>query len=232
MDKCKKKLTLLVAAVCLVQLCLAQKAMLGLEAAPNISWVNSDSKSLEAKGGKTGFSYGLIADIKMAERYYFGTGLTVTYMGGKLNIPAAILDPGPISIPVSNVTFNYTMQYLQIPLSLKFRTKEIGNFSYWAQFGYANSFLLKARASIISDNAIINESKSNVNERPVNLNYDYRVAAYRGSMIIGLGMEYPIGGNSRISLGLRYDNGFFDVIRDKNMTATNHSLSLNLGVYF
>src|ERR1044071_1505598 len=103
MGKCKKKLLLLIAAVLSLNLCMAQKSMLGLEAAPLIGWIKADSKNLESKGALPGFSYGLMADLRMAERYYFGTGLLVTYMGGKVNIPVSSMEtPIMTTIPVYN----------------------------------------------------------------------------------------------------------------------------------
>ncbi len=212
---------------------MAQRVLLGLKAAPLIGWYKPIGSAVKAGGSSIGFSYGLMADFRLGERYYIGTGFDISYMGGKVVLPSAIYTPtASIATPVTNVQINYTNQYIQVPLSLKFRTKEIGRVAYWAQFGYANAFLLNGKASLQSDNKVINTSKILTNASDIKLNYNYEVPIYRGSMIIGLGIEYPIGGNSRIYSGIKFDNGLFSSIKDKKMEALHSNLSLNFGVYF
>ncbi|MBX7206227.1 MAG: PorT family protein [Bacteroidia bacterium] len=212
---------------------MAQKVLLGLKAAPLMGWYKCTGSAVKTGGSSVGFSYGLMADFKIGERYYLGTGFDIAYMGGKVVLPTAVYTPpSSISVPVTNVQINYSNQYIQVPLSLKFRTKEIGHIAYWAQFGYANSFLLHGKASLQSDNGIIDTKKILTNSADVKLNYNYEVPMYRGSMIIGLGIEYPIGGNSRIYSGIKFDNGLFSSVKDKKMDALHSNLSLNFGVYF
>lgn len=233
MHKSNKNLLPVFILLLLSNAVMAQKVLLGLKAAPLMGWYKCTGSAVKTGGSSIGFSYGLMADFKIGERYYLGTGFDIAYMGGKVVLPSAVYTlPSTISVPVTNVQINYSNQYIQVPLSLKFRTKEIGRIAYWAQFGYANSFLLHGKASLQSDNGIIDTKKILTNSADVKLNYNYGVPMYRGSMIIGLGIEYPIGGNSRIYSGLKFDNGLFSSVKDKKMDALHSNLSLNFGVYF
>ncbi len=233
MHKSNKNLLPVFILLLLSNAVMAQKVLLGLKAAPLMGWYKCTGSAVKTGGSSIGFSYGLMADFKIGERYYLGTGFDIAYMGGKVVLPSAVYTlPSTISVPVTNVQINYSNQYIQVPLSLKFRTKEIGRIAYWAQFGYANSFLLHGKASLQSDNSIIDTKKILTNSADVKLNYNYGVPMYRGSMIIGLGIEYPIGGNSRIYSGLKFDNGLFSSVKDKKMDALHSNLSLNFGVYF
>lgn len=233
MHKSNKNLLPVFILLLLSNAVMAQKVLLGLKAAPLMGWYKCTGSAVKTGGGSPGFSYGLMADFKMGERYYLGTGFDIAYMGGVLKLPAATFT-GAIMVPtpVTNVRLTYTNQYIQVPLTLKFRTKEIGHLAYWAQFGYANSFLLHGKLSMKSDNGILDTKKIPANSDRVGLNYDCGVPMYRGSMIVGLGIEYPIGGNSRICSGFKFDNGLFSSVKDKKMDALHSNLSLNFGVYF
>ena len=50
-------------------------------------------------------------------------------------------------------------------------------------------------------------------------------------LIIGGGFQYSLGGNTALVLALIYNNGFTDVLQDKEKVALK-SLSLKLGVMF
>jgi hypothetical protein len=38
----------------------------------------------------------------------------------------------------------------------------------------------------------------------------------RESLILGAGVEYPLGGSTFITAGLRFDNNFIDILKDQN----------------
>ena len=209
----------------------AQKVWLGLKFSPLLSWNKAESNTISAGKTKFAFNYGLLADFQLAEKYYVGTGLEIAYMGGEIKTPLATQTVGGIPFAASNISYMYQLQYLQIPLTLKFRTKEIGRLAYWAQFGYGNSFLIRAKADI-DGNVARKGDGVDVNNGNEGFSFNDNINFYRGSMIIGACIEYPIGGNSRLTTGLRFDNGIFDVLKEKTMNATNSNLSLQMGIYF
>lgn len=233
MCKINKNLLLIAITIWLCNEARAQKVWLGLHASPLMGWYKTESKNLKADGANLGFAYGLAADFRIGERYYIGSGFEISYMGGKLNAPLATYT-NSLGVPsvITNTQMNYRLQYIQVPLTLKFRTRDIGNFAYWAQFGYSNSILMSGRVNLKNDNGVLNEEKLSVKDEEVKLNPGYGIANYRGSMIIALGVEYPIGGNSRLFTGLRFDNGIIDSMKDKALAANGSTLALNLGIYF
>ena len=52
------------------------------------------------------------------------------------------------------------------------------------------------------------------------------------SYFIGAGIEYSLGGNTALILGLYYQNGFWDITKTKDYKVTIGSVSLRLGVRF
>ena len=120
----------------------------------------------------------------------------------------------------SNAVVKYSLQYIHIPLALKFRTTEIGYITYFAQVGFDPMINIKARASL--------PGLSNVNaSKEINPLY----LAYH----ISAGLEYRIVGNTSLMAGLTFMNGFTDVTDNSGSTSektvVNH-FELRLGVIF
>src|ERR1051325_7694083 len=109
-----------------------QKFHFGLKAAPSLAWLKTDSKTLSSDGSKFGFSYGLITESNFADHYAFATGIDVTYRGGKF---AQTMTDTIGNITKKNSKIN--LEYVEIPLTLKFKTNEIGYFTYFLQVGVA-----------------------------------------------------------------------------------------------
>ena len=58
------------------------------------------------------------------------------------------------------------------------------------------------------------------------------VSVLRFSMIMGAGVEYKISGNTMLNIGLRFDNGLNDFLRDKAAIGRSNFMALNLGLFF
>jgi hypothetical protein len=106
-----------------------QKFHFGLKAVPALAWFKSDTKDLNSDGSKVGFAYGLITEFNFGKNYAFATGIDVTYRGGKFK--QVIETPG--NSTVSKTTVN--LQYVELPVTLKFKTNEIGAMTYYLQAG-------------------------------------------------------------------------------------------------
>jgi hypothetical protein len=114
---------------------------LGLKASPSIAWFKADTDNYTSEGIRPGFSYGLITEFGLAEHYSFATGAHITYLGGKLRYPwSEGIVPG-------EKTRSYRLQNLEIPLTIKMKTREIGYNTYYAVFGFGNSVNLSAKAN-------------------------------------------------------------------------------------
>jgi hypothetical protein len=201
----------------------AQEVRFGIFVNPLITWMKTDVSPIKSNGPRAGFDAGLMMDKFFTKRYAFSTGISINNMGGTL-----IYKNGKQGFHASDTTINlnsnavvkYNLQYIHIPLALKFRTTEIGYITYFAQVGFDPMINIKARASL--------PGFSNVNAgKEINLLY----LAYH----ISAGLEYRIVGNTSLMAGLTYMNGFTDVTDNSGSTSektvVNH-FELRLGVIF
>jgi hypothetical protein len=210
-----------------------EKLFFGLKAAPSISWLQAKSTDLDGSGAKIGFSYGLIADVNFSENYSFGTGIDFNQQGGEIKYP------GILDTELATITENYALQYLEVPFTLKMRTKEIGYFTYYGRFGLGADVLISAKAD-----TKLKSSGETVKEKDLNVYDDLRF--FRASIIIGLGAEYHLSGSTRLIIGATYNNGFVNplkghvlqlddngfVVKGDKRKATSDFISIDLGVIF
>src|SRR5438270_604786 len=102
-----------------------QKLHFGLKASPTLAWLTSDTKGFESSGTKLGFSYGLITEFNFSTHYAFATGIDVTYRGGNSSLQ---------SNDSTKVETKYNLEYIELPITLKLKTNEIGYLTYFLQF--------------------------------------------------------------------------------------------------
>ena len=148
----------------------------------------------------------------------------------------------PNSTVVSNLNFKYVIQYLEIPISMKLNTKEIGNLVYYGNFGFSPGFALNARTSITSD--VIPKSIQDLDPTDYRVNddegdaftlnnFDDRVFLFRFPLIIGGGVEYRMAGSTSLQAGVRFANTFTDMfVKDKTADAKNNYFAVSVGVLF
>ena len=94
---------------------------MGLAMDPNISWMNSRDFEHTTDGGRAHFGYQFMADIMFSETYAFGTGVHVFRTGSQIDFWEPTTDS-----TLSRVSRDFNNQYVELPLTFKFRTKEIG----------------------------------------------------------------------------------------------------------
>lgn len=192
--------------------CLAQGFRLGLRIQPSLAWMKPDFTNASSGGTKVGFAYGIGADYYFAENYAITSGVDITYKGGIIKYPS--------------YDTRVNLQYIEIPVALKMRTSQIGKLHYVGQFGLGLGFKIGADADIITNGNTTNV-KFTDETNPINL-----------SLVIGGGIEYPISGKTALTAGLLFNNGFTDVLSNKNAPsgtdpkATVNSLALSLGILF
>lgn len=216
-----------------------QRFRIGLKFSGNLSWVSVGTKNIEKVGTSAGYSYGLMGDYYFQKYYALSTELLFTDIAGSIvhTDPLKYTDSSGTTTSHSNVQYDYKMKYVQLPISLKFKTKEFGYWTYWAQFGFAPSFLTQAKADItgntvpFDDPTDIHVNKKTSDEYEFD-NFDDKVSFVRIPLIIGAGFEYSLAGNTSLYTGIRVDNNFVDMLADKNTTAKNNFVSLNVGIFF
>lgn len=269
----KKLLTLLFAAA-LISPAFAQDSggskgfRFGLKAAPSINWYTpEDSKKFESGGVNLKFSYGLITEFKLAEVACVSTGLHLESDGGKLifkdsawyvvsdeeavknsEILSAMADTtGKFKAYVLQER-NYSVKYVTLPAIIKMKTKEIGYFTYFGQFGVNVSFKTKG----IVDDEVDDGSTASVDIvtlKDMDISDDFQL--FRTQLSIGAGAEYNISGSTSLVFGVNYNRGFSNVLKKDSQylfnvettgtsvsfpplgqKVTSNNISLTVGILF
>ncbi len=209
----------------------AQSFRLGLTASPSLAWFKPEHDEYTSEGLRLGFSYGLLSEFILAEQYSFATGINITYFGGKL------------SYPVSDTTFQgttyqskertYRLQNMEIPLTLKMKTREIGYNTYFAVFGFGGSVNLRSKGDDRYQPAA-EGSRHTIED--IDIAGD--IPLFRISMILGLGLEHSLGGTTALVGGITFNNGFTNILTgkdyqgNKDQQARANYLELSIGILF
>ena len=188
---------------------------------PEFSWMSSDLKAVESDGSKFGVNIGLNVDKFFAQNYALMTGISIDNTGGNLTFDneEKLKISGPDTILNAGSTVHYKLQYINIPLGLKLKTNEIGYLTFFTHLGVNGGINIKATGEV-DDFELDNE---NISEEIKLFNLGY---------YIGAGVEYSIGGNSAIILGLTYTNGFIDITTDNDNKITLSNFAIRIGILF
>ncbi|MGC9374397.1 MAG: porin family protein [Bacteroidales bacterium] len=217
----KKYLILIIFAVS-SSVIFAQGLKFTVFADPKLSWMSPDLKDVSSEGSKLGVNIGLNVDNYFAKNYAFMTGISIDNTGGKLkydfekNIDTRSAEDS--IIPAGSV-LNYKLQYINIPLGLKFKTNQIGYTTFFTHLGINGGINIKATGEV--DNFELN-----------NENISDEVKLFTLGYFIGAGVEYSIAGSTAIVIGITYTNGFIDITPDNNNKVTLSNFALRLGVLF
>ena len=193
-----------------------KKFRFGLKFAPAIGWMKPDNKLYASNSIKFNYAYGLITDFNFTSNYGFSTGLEVNYNGGILNY-----QPKSAFYVNSNDTFfvtsrNYRLRYINIPLTLKFKTNEIGTITYFGQFGMDAALKIKG----LSDDQVSNNNNVTTNT-DVDISND--INFIRLALNIGLGLELNLVGTTSMVIGVNYNNGFTNVLKKESKTLIDYN---------
>ena len=221
-----KKLCFLIIIFFIAQTGFSQNIRFGLKASPSLSWLKPDTKGLSSNGSKIGFSYGIMTDFGFTDNYYLGTGLDITYRGGSLTNTVTTTDTLGISTTIEN-TVDYRLQYIELPITLKMKTNEIGYFTYFGQFGFAPGIRISSKGDFETK---VSGQTGTINEDDVDLSDEINNLTL--SLVISLGAEYNLGGKTSLLTAFTFNNGFVDVLDNKDLKATSSYFALNLGIFF
>ena len=173
-----------------------QKVRLGLFFNPTLTWLKPTGANIDKQKSRFGFNYGLLLDINITDNYIIHTGLTIGQLyGGTLRYTQGGVDS----------SYTYKLDYIEIPLTFKLMTNDIGQMRYWGQFGVVNSFRFKDQV-ILKDNTTgeVDETR----DQP------YGTGFYNLALQVGGGVEFNVSGRTYLVFGIIYRNGFIDQIKD------------------
>lgn len=186
----------------------------GLLVAPHMAWLKSDTKTVKNDGSKIGFKFGLMSDFMIGanQNYAFSTGLYYLVTTG-VKTKSDITTTVGSTTTTTTVSSQLDLSYVQLPLTIKLKTNEIGYITYYGQIG--------------ADLGLRTSAK--VDDEDVS---DY-VNSFRAGLVVGAGLEYNFSGNTSAMAGITYNNGLTNLYSDKagNKGKLNY-LELTLGVFF
>jgi hypothetical protein len=202
-----------------------QRISFGVHADPVISWFQSDVKETKNEGARSGFNFGLTFNKYFTPNYSFSTGISIINAGGRL------VSTSPVQMEFANFNSTvapgnpviYKIQYLAIPAGLKLQTNQIGYVTFFTDLGLDPKVVIGGKADIPS----LNIKGENAMKELNNFNLSYHVTA---------GIEYSLGGNTALVLGLNFDNNFLDITKDNGNQpedkVSHKLLSFRLGINF
>jgi len=254
-----KKTTVLFSLIAFCMATFAQTDFqLGLQISPNISWMKPNTDNIENDGLKFGFNYGIIGDFNIADNYSISTGITLVNTGGSIIKPdqqEVSNTNGITTIGYGETTADIRLKYIEVPLTLKLKTNEIGYMKYFGQFGFGLGFNYDAKADEEFKYSSLNGAAGATLSRE-DVDYKKEINLLRTSLIVGLGAEYNLSGNTSLVFGFTFNNGFVNIFsedaykedvngnaldpsnpeytgkRDQDQTAINNYLLFNVGVIF
>lgn len=207
---------------------------LGLRVAPALSWINPSTDGYESEGMRFGISAGLITDFYFAKNYAISTGFSFLFPSGKMTYRDRLLRNNDT---VEGVFHNkYKFSYFEIPLMIKMRTNQFGNFSFFGQVGFGTGFRMKASADVefTPDGGTAQTSDPEINNK---------TTLMRESVIAGIGLEFHVDKSTCLFAGINYSGALNSVLKGKNgipnedgtlndVKGLSNFLELSIGVLF
>ncbi|MBK7384885.1 MAG: PorT family protein [Flavobacteriales bacterium] len=214
----------------------------GIKLSPNMGFVKSETKALKANGSGLGYTFGLLAEFPIGANgnYRFATGLNLNNITGKWKEDYTYVDEVAGPMKTKALETDVKLQYVELPLTIKLMTNEIGYMRYYGQVGFGNAFNIRAKADMVAPKVAgsLTDGTPIVTEFTENKGEDIQsdIALYKASLIVGAGMEYNFSGSTSLLVGVTYNNGFtnilnFDVAGSK-AKAKAHYFELTVGVFF
>lgn len=199
------------------------RVRLGFKLDPTIFWLAPQESGVDRNGARLGVSFGVMADFMLDEsgRYAIASGVQVSTTGSKLKYETG---KGLDEFKGAPAEYNLKVTYIEIPAALKLKTDGDNGMSFFGQFGTYLGFPVRGRTNVIS----LTQTSDKVNVlrdiTPINM-----------GMLLGAGVEYPLGDRLAAVAGLTYQNGFIDVTRNAKWNdgkVNMNSFALKLGLFF
>ncbi|MGQ9619360.1 MAG: porin family protein [Bacteroidales bacterium] len=181
----------------------AQNIRFGIFADPVISWFSSDTRLTENRGTRAGFNFGFTFNKYFSNNYSFSTGLSIMNAGGRISHnDTTLMELSNFNIKVDPAEgIVYRIQYLNIPVGLKFESNQIGYVTFFTDLGLDAKITIGGKVDIPSEHI---EGESALKElNRINLGYH-----------INGGIAYSLGGTTEVLLGTGFEQNFLDVTKD------------------
>lgn len=231
---------------------------LGFMANPNVGWISAedldfdDNIDVESSGARMGFTYGVVGEYHFTNNYHLVIGAGHAFTGGSfsgVNNSADQPLPTADDLTVYNGV-NYDpvkLQYIHVPILLRLKTNEIGYIRYFGNIGFAFNFGLNGKTSVkLSGTEYMEDGDGEPQivpfaDREPSSDLNFNASLLNPYLVVGIGGQYSLGGNSRVHVGIDYNNGLSNIISNKEVEAyddifensrfQNSYISINLGIF-
>jgi len=212
----------------------------GLKILVGPSWLSTDVEepdlyAAENNGSKLSFAYGGFADYYFAAHYAIGGELRYLYTGSSF-----IYTPDKANRPDSNLNRTLSLQYVEVPIYLKFRSNEVSYTRFFGQIGITPGINTRARMESFTS------SRTGTTSIKEGQNVQSQVKTFNVGLNIGLGAEYNLGGSTSLIASLNWNNGLTNIWdrksddrpgkvpgRQEELINTKlQTITLNLGILF
>jgi opacity protein-like surface antigen len=199
------------------------RVRLGFKLDPAIFWLQPQESGVDRNGSRAGISFGIMADFLLDEsgHYAIASGLQISTTGSTLKYEAG---KGLNDYKANPAEYKLKLTYIEIPAALKLKTEVDNGMGLWGQFGTYLGFPVRGRADVVTLNTTYDRVNVLRDITPINM-----------GLLIGAGVEYPLGDRLKGVVGLSYRNGFIDVTRNAKWDdgkVNMNSFALNLGLFF
>ncbi len=192
---------------------------------PHFNWFHLADLNTDKGPGRLGINGGVRLDYKFEKFCAFSFGVNWNQTGGNIIYKDTLhldLGAGNDTLrPGTRVT--YRLQYIEIPLALKFMTREIG---------YSTGFLEIGLDPMFNIHSYINATDNNVENEPFKQGINRINLAWH----TGVGLIYSLGGSVSLQFAVTYKNTFLDVTRENSIRKPDNArinvIGLNVGILF
>lgn len=212
-----------------------RKFRFGLQFTNGLSFLNSDNVDISDTKIGYAFNYGIPMEYYFNPNYALATGFSVSHpRASRSNSPAinAVINDTTSTYANDNFIYPgakeiYKLTYIDIPLTFKIKTNEIGYFKFFGEFGFVNSFRVRSRFTI-DETSVENES---INKKLAP--FDLKSGFYNASLKVGGGFEYTISDKTALLVELSFNNGFVNILKDGDDKRTVlRVVNLTTGIMF
>ncbi|HQV74931.1 MAG TPA: porin family protein [Flavobacteriales bacterium] len=213
----------------------ATKFRLGIKLAPNLSWIRADTKGVKSDGSKVGYTFGLMTEFPFGANgnYRFATGLMLNNIGGKV-VESFAVDTLGVTTSVENSS-SVNLRYIDLPLTIKLMTNEIGYMRYFGQLGFDAGVNIRAKGDAQRITTSLNRT---TDQKLTDVDFKNMVSPVKLGLVIGAGFEYNFSGGTSAMVGVSYHSSFTKLLEKdfyENITGGKtyaDYIELCLGVYF
>ena len=201
-----------------------KKFKIGFNLSPSVDFFQPNTDGVKLDAAKMKFSYGMMAEYAFTNNYAIGFGLEHKMGGAALDFSNAdvryIAKDDTAQYKLLNRTYRY--DYVNLPITLKLMTNEIGYFTYFGQFGVDISILASSKgkderqlleSSMTDSLGVVTETFAAAEKGDFQGRYSQSTFA-NVKLRIGAGFEWNFSGNTSLVVSVSYHNGFIDLMKD------------------